>query len=69
MNKPSAHSYKLPFYYVAIIKNYFGLYASTVLLWINALLDFICMGFAEQWGTGGERKIQMKIACANIKHI
>ena len=25
---------------------------------MNVKLDFICMGFAEQWETGKERKIQ-----------
>ena len=31
------------------------------LLWMNVMLDFICMGFTELWATGIKRKLQMKI--------
>ena len=32
------------------------------LLWINVMLDFICMGFAALWVTVCKRKIKMKIS-------
>ena len=34
-----------------------------LLLWMNAMLDFICLNFAKLWGTGRERKIQHENIC------
>ena len=28
------------------------------ILWMNAMLDLICMGFVEQWSTGSKQNIQ-----------
>ena len=33
------------------------------LLWINVMLDFICVGFAELSATGIKRKIQNETMC------
>ena len=37
-----------------------------LLLWINAILDCICIGFAELWGTAREQKIQNKMICLKL---
>ena len=39
------------------------------LLWMDAMLDFICMGFAELWGTGTKQKCQTKNVCSGIRTI
>ena len=31
-----------------------------LLLWMNVVLDYICIGFAEQLGSGTTQKLQMK---------
>ena len=33
------------------------------LLWMNVMLDFICMVFIELWATGRKRKIQNENTC------
>ena len=33
------------------------------LLWMNVMLDFICMGFTELWGTGSKQKCQNENIC------
>ena len=33
------------------------------LLWMNVMLDFICMGFTELWGTGSKPKCQNENIC------
>ena len=34
-----------------------------LLLWMNDMLDLICMGFAELYGTGRDRTIQNENIC------
>ena len=34
-----------------------------LLLWMNVMLDFICMVFAKLWATGSKRKIQNENVC------
>ena len=36
-----------------------------LLLWMNVMLDFICMDFVEVWGTEREQKCKMKIDVSN----
>ena len=40
---------------------WYYIFSMHLLLWMNALLDSICMGMAEPWGKGSMRKIQNEI--------
>ena len=36
-----------------------------LLLWVDIMLDLICIGFAEQWEIGSKQKIQNDITTGN----
>ena len=42
----------------SLLWSYFSMY---LLLWMNVMLDFNCMGLTEQWRTGREWRIQYEI--------